>query len=79
MFVKACYAKHLPPSSLNSSLVQLGADFSLVGTFSFFFLAGSKALGEGGGSDNLGGDRITWSRHAKDAAQTFDLCIYFKL
>ena len=24
-------------------------------------------------------DRIAWIPHARDAAQTFDLCIYFKL
>ena len=77
MFVKACYAKHLPPSSLNFGLVQLGADFSLAGTFSFFF---SRWL------QSFEGDRITWERnritwigHAKDAAQTFELCVEFKL
>ena len=67
----------LPPSSLNFGLVQLGADFSLAGTFSFFF---SRWL------QSFEGDRITWERnritwigHAKDAAQTFELCVEFKL
>ena len=77
MFVKARYAKHLPPSSLNPRLVQLGADFSLAGTFSFFFSGWLQSFV--GDQIAWEGDRITWIRHAKDAAQTFYLCIDFKL
>ena len=73
MFVKACYAKHLPPSSLNSSLVQRGGGFFSCGHFFFLFFwlapklcRGSDSLGKG--SDNLDRTRKRcssdfWSLH----------------
>ena len=53
-----------------------GRIFLLWSLFLSFF-SGSKALR--GDQIAWERDRIAWIRHAKDAAQTFELCIYFKL
>ena len=83
MFVKARYAKHLPPSSLNSRLVQLGANFSLVVTFSFFFFwlqsfeGGSDSLGKGSDILDPTCKRCSsdfWSLHLLQIVQTQEMC-----